>query len=164
MATRTAKATTKVERTADAANTQLVDYGSIATQLVGYGTIAQMMARPFEIWLRWQADMLKAAEPVTTGWLERRREGTEAALEAIEKLAACRDLSEAASIHSDWLDGAMKRLNSDIEVLTEQAMAMSREAFTASRNATQTSSEAHTSPPHRAAEREPQIEVRPVSP
>jgi hypothetical protein len=113
MATRTAKATTKVERTADAANTQLVDYGSIATQLVGYGTIAQMMARPFEIWLRWQADMLKAAEPVTTGWLERRRESTEAALEAIEKLAGCRDFSEVASIQSNWLDGAMKRLNSN---------------------------------------------------
>lgn len=151
MATKTAKTTSKVERTVDAPSTQLVDYGSIA----------QMMARPFEIWLRWQADMLKAAEPVTARWLERRREGTEAALEAIEKLAGCRDLSDAASIQRDWLDGTMKRWSSDIEALTSHTMALSQEAV--SRYATQSSSEADASPPHRAAEREPQIEVRPVS-
>lgn len=152
MAIRTAKATAKAERTVDAPQPWLVDYGSIT----------QMMARPFEIWLRWQADMVKAAEPVTAGWLERRREAAAAALEAVEQLASCSptDLGRAAAIQREWLDGAMKRWNLDMEALTAHAAALAQEA---GRYATRSSSPPQPSPPHRAVESEPQIEVQPVS-
>ena len=53
------------------------------------GSLTQMIARPLEAWLRWQADLLKAAQPLTADWFERRREGTDAALAALEKLTRC---------------------------------------------------------------------------
>jgi hypothetical protein len=149
MAIRTAKATSKTERIADAPNAWFVDYG----------LVAQMMARPFEIWLRSQADMAKAAEPVTAGWLERRREAAAAMLEAIEQLAGCSptDLGRAAAIQREWLDGAMRRWNSDMDALTALAAALSQEA---GRYATRSSAPAPS--PHRVAESEPQIEVHAV--
>jgi len=153
MALRTAKATPKAERSADAPESWLPDYGPVA----------EMMARPFEIWLRWQADMAKAAEPIAAGWLERRREAATAALEAMEQLAACRpmDFGRAAAIQRDWLDGAMKRWALDMEALTAHAAALSQEA---GRYATRPSSPQPAPPPApRAAESQSQIEVRAVA-
>jgi len=123
------------------------------------GSMTQMMTRPLEICLRWQADLLKAAEPLTADWLERRREGTNAALDALERLARCTDLAEAASIQRDWFDGATKRLNSDIGALTAQAVALSEEAVVATRNAAQSSAEAVASLKPRAVEKETRVDA-----
>lgn len=151
MAIRTAKTTSKAARAVEALMASPVDYSSVA----------DMMVRPFETWLRWQADMLKAAQPVTADWLERQREAATAALEAIEQLAACgpADFARVAAIQREWLDGAMKRWNSDMEALTAQATALSQEA---GRYATWSVSPAQPLPRHRAAEREAQVEVQPV--
>jgi hypothetical protein len=73
MTTKTSGATSRVERITESPAAPLVDI------LRFDGSITQMMARPFEIWLRWHHDLLKAAEPVTMGWWERRRESTGAA-------------------------------------------------------------------------------------
>ena len=122
-------------------------------------SMTQWMARPLEVWLRWQTDMLAAAESVAIGWFERRREAVEATLETIEKLAHCGDLNEAASIQHKWFDEAVKRVTSDIEALTGHAMALSQEAVAATRHATQTLSEAHTAPKHRSVEKGPRIDT-----
>jgi hypothetical protein len=153
MTTKSSAATSRVERITESAATPLVDI------LRFDGSITQMMARPFEIWLRWQQDLLKAAEPVTIGWLERRRESASASLEALEKLVRCSDLGEAASIQRDWVDGAIKRLNSDIAVLTEQTVALSQEAVAVTRLATQPSAESQPSSKRRASEKETRIEA-----
>jgi len=120
--------------------------------------VMQLMTRPFEFWLRRQHDVLTAVEPVTLGWLERRREAARAMLEAIEKLASCGDLSEVASIQRDWLEGAMKRLESDIQALTEQAKVFSLEAVSATRYAAQTSSEVVSLAIHGGAPKEEAVE------
>jgi hypothetical protein len=153
MTTKTSAATSRVERITESAIAPLVDILRLD------GSVTQMMARPFEIWLRWHNDLLKAVEPVTVGWLERRRESAGAALEALEKLVRCTDLGEAASIQRDWIDGAVKRLNSDIAALTEQTMALSQEAVAVTRYATQPLGEAQPSSKRRAVDKENRIEA-----
>ena len=153
MTTKTSAATSRVERITESAVAPLVDILRLD------GSVTQMMARPFEIWLRWHNDLLKAVEPVTVGWLERRRESAGAALEALEKLVRCTDLGEAASIQRDWIDGAVKRLNSDIAALTEQTMALSQEAVAVTRYATQPLAEARPSSKRRAVDKENRVEA-----
>jgi len=153
MTTKTSAATSRVERITESAVAPLVDILRLD------GSVTQMMARPFEIWLRWHNDLLKAVEPVTVGWLERRRESAGAALEALEKLVRCTDLGEAASIQRDWIDGAVKRLNSDIAALTEQTMALSQEAVAVTRYATQPLAEAQPSSKRRAVDKENRVEA-----
>lgn len=121
-------------------------------------SVMQLMTRPLEFWLRCQHDVLTAVEPVTRGWLERRREAAQALLEVIEKLAACGDLDEIASVQREWLEGAMKRLESDIEALSEQARVFSQEAVSATRYAAQTSTEAVSLAIHRSAAKEEAVE------
>lgn len=104
-------------------------------------SITRLIGWPVEAWLRCQAGMLKAAEPTATGWIERRREGANAAFSTFEKLAKCSDLQEAVSIHRDWFEGTMRRLDSDLHAFADQAVALSHEAMAATRYAAQTSSE-----------------------
>ena len=51
--------------------------------LAGFnGAAMQWAIWPVQIWLQWQADVLKAAAPTATDWMKRRSEGTEAARRA----------------------------------------------------------------------------------
>jgi hypothetical protein len=120
------------------------------------GSLLQMFARPLQVCLRLQADLLRATEPFSAEWLERRREGVDAALEALEKLTRCTDLAEAASVQRAWFDGTIKRLNSDIEAMTAHVTALSGEAVAAARSATQAPSGAISSAQPRAVEKAPQ--------
>jgi len=104
-------------------------------------TVTHMVSWPVEAWLRCQAGILKAAQPATTGWLERRRAGATAALEAVERLALCRDWQEAASIHRGWVEESMKRLDSDLQAFGEQALTIAQEAMSATRFVAQSSAE-----------------------
>jgi hypothetical protein len=72
---------------------------------------------PMEFWLQWQADLLKAAQPAAADWMARRREGTEAALKALERLCACHDARDASKIQSEWIEDEAKRIESDMRSL-----------------------------------------------
>lgn len=148
MITTKTSATSKVERIPDAAPVAFIDVLRLD------GSITEMVARPFEVWLRWQSDLLKVAEPAAMSWLERRRDGTTAALDALQRLARCTDIAEAAAIQRDWVDGMLKRLTSEITAFTEQTVALSQEAVAVTRSATQPA--AAPPPPKRRAEREAQ--------
>jgi hypothetical protein len=76
---------------------------------------------PLEMWLQWQAGMLRAAAPAAAEWLARRREGTEAALAALEQLCACERAEEASRIQSQWLEDERKRLETDLRAWTGPA-------------------------------------------
>ena len=69
---------------------------------------------PMEMWLNWQADMLKAAAPATADWLARRREGTEVAMRALERLCACHNAQDVSKIQSEWIEDETNRLQSDM--------------------------------------------------
>ena len=102
------------------------------------------LAWPLDQWLRWQAELLKAAGPSLNGFLVRRGEGLSAGLRAGEKLAACRDLNEALAIQSEWIDGAMQRLDLDIQAVGEHALALSRSTAGATQRAAQAATELAT--------------------
>jgi len=102
------------------------------------------MAWPLEQWLQLQVELFKVADPGLTDWLNRRREGTSAVLKTLERLAGCRDFGEAMSIHSDWIDGAMQRLDLDTKAIVEQALAVSQCATGATREVAQTTTELAT--------------------
>ena len=112
------------------------------TDFAHFEGVTQMWTRPVQACLRWQAEMLKAAEPLATGWFERQLDATYFALEKIEKLAHCGDLGEAIEIQREWFEAAGKRLTTELEKLSEQATSLSREAVSATRDAMQPMSEA----------------------
>jgi hypothetical protein len=105
------------------------------------GSVVRMLSWPVEAWLRAQAGILQASQPVATGWLERRRAAATATLVTIERLATCNDLKEAASIQRGWFEDSMKRFDSDLNAFADQALAVSREAMSATRYAAQTSAD-----------------------
>ena len=104
-------------------------------------SMTRMLSWPVEAWLRCQAGLLKASEPAATGWIERRRAAATAALDTLERLAGCSDLKEVASIQRSWLEDSMKRFDSDLHAIADQALAFSQEALSATRYAAQTSAE-----------------------
>lgn len=105
------------------------------------GSIARMMGWPVEAWLRAQAGILQASQPVATGWFERRRAAATATLDTLERLANCNDFKEAASIQRSWFEDSMKRFDLDMHAFADQALAVSREAMSATRYAAQTSAD-----------------------
>ena len=114
---------------------------SVETAQLVDASITRMIGWPVEAWLRCQEGVLKATEPAAMGWIERRREGANAAFSTFEKLAKCSDLQEVVSIQRDWFEGTMRRFDSDLHALADQAVALSHEAMAATRYAAQTSSD-----------------------
>jgi hypothetical protein len=149
MATKTAKTETAPTVSA-ACLADLTRFGAPMTR---------MIAGPTEAWLQWQADALKAVEPVMKGWLERRREATTATLETMGRLAHCGDLGAAALIQGEWFDGALKRLNADIQTLTEHAMTLSQEAVSVSRRAAHSAADMQIGARPQAVEKAAEIEA-----
>ncbi len=135
MAAKTRKFENTEERQISGAATPGIDVSPLDS------SVTRMIGWPVEAWLRCQANMLKAAEPAAAGWIERRRDGANAVLNTFEKLAKCNDLQEAVSIHRDWFEGTMRRLDSDLHAIADQAVALSQEAMAATRYAAQTSTE-----------------------
>lgn len=117
--------------------------GMEAAAAIPFGdeSVTRVVTWPIEAWLRCQAGILKAAQPVTAGWIERRREGATAALETFERLVLCKDWEEAASIQRNWIEESMKRLDSDLHAFSDQALAIAQEAMSATRYAAQSSSD-----------------------
>ena len=108
---------------------------------LGDESVARIVSGPFEAWLRCQAGILKAAQPATIGWIERRRAGVTATLDAIERLALCKDWEEAASIHRQWIEESMKRFDTELHAFSDHALAIAEEAMSATRDAAQSSAD-----------------------
>ncbi len=137
----------RVESTMEAASQPFFD-----------GSVAYMLSWPVEAWLRAQAGILKASEPVATGWLERRCAAATSTLDTIERLAHCNDLKEAASIQRSWFEESMKRLDTDFNAFADQALAVSRETMSATRSVAQSSADVVAfaiQPAQRATEQPP---------
>jgi hypothetical protein len=123
------------------------------------GSIMQIWMRPMIACLRWQVDMVNATEPVAMDWFARQRVASRTALAMVEKLALCRDPSEAVSIQREWFEGAVKRMIVNFETLAEQAASLSREAVAATRDAAQSVPEVLPLAKQRAGQKEGQIDA-----
>jgi hypothetical protein len=92
------------------------------------GQAMELAAWPIRIWLQWQAGVLNVAAPATADWFKRRREGTEAALHVLERLASCHDGLDASKVQREWIEEEAKRLHEDWRAATNQSFLWSREA------------------------------------
>lgn len=86
------------------------------------GEAMRLAVWPVELWLQWQADVLKSAAPAMADWVARRRQGTEAALHALERLCACEDMADASRIQSEWIEEETKRLETDMRAFADAAL------------------------------------------
>ena len=107
----------------------------------GDESVARIVSGPFEAWLRCQAGILRAAQPATAGWIERRRAGATAMLDAIERLALCKDWEEAAAIHRRWIEDSMKRFDIELHAFSDHALAIAEETMSATRDAAHSSAD-----------------------
>jgi hypothetical protein len=98
-------------------------------------SVVAMIAWPFDAWLACQANILEAAAPAASLWIERRGDGAAATLDAFERLAACGGLEEAAAIHREWLAGSVRRLDEDWRALADHAVCLSQEVVAITRRA-----------------------------
>ncbi|HEV2546102.1 MAG TPA: phasin family protein [Stellaceae bacterium] len=119
--------------------------------------MTQIWTRPLEACLRWQAEMLKAAEPMAMAWFERQLEATHMTLDTVERLSHCSDLGEAANIQREWFDGTVKRLTAELAKFTEQATSLSREAVSATREVMHPAAE--TAPKVSTGHKEAQVDA-----
>lgn len=107
-----------MEKQANAA--EAADSGMVSFPfLTGFnGSAMRMAVWPIEFWLRWQADLFQSAAPATADWMARRCEGSEFALQALQRLCACGDAQEAAKVQSDWVADETERLERDFRLMT----------------------------------------------
>jgi hypothetical protein len=94
---------------------------------------ARMMLWPVQAWLHLQSDMLDAAAPAAAAWITRRRQGTAAALQALDKLSKCKDMKDASQVQSEWLADETKRIEADMRAVGDQTLALARAAEKVSR-------------------------------
>jgi hypothetical protein len=101
------------------------------------GTAARIMLWPIETWLQFQSETLNMVAPAAADWMTRRREGTAAAIDAIERLGKSKDAQEAAKVQSDWLKDETHRLEADVRAVADQAALFVRAMEKASRSGAQ---------------------------
>ncbi len=85
------------------------------------------MLRQSERFWEAQRKLLDEYEGLSRTLIERRRAATEATLESLRKLCACRDGSDWAQCCSDWLAGSFARVAADGRDIFEEGMKMMSE-------------------------------------
>jgi hypothetical protein len=98
-------------------------------------SVAALIGWSLDAWLSCQANILHAIVPATALWIERRRDGATATIDAFERLAACAGLEEAAAIHREWIAGSARRLDEDWRALADHAVCLSQELVAITRRA-----------------------------
>ncbi len=101
---------------------------------------------------RAQASALDHLDSLTQDWLARRRQGTEAALEAARKLCGCKDPAEMSSVCGEWMTGSAERLADDARAFGERAMKMMQDLAEAAATPGAKSAESAESTQEMAAE------------
>jgi hypothetical protein len=92
---------------------------------------SQIAARQVDSWLKAQAEVLNGLEAITDEWLKRRREGNEAAIEAVEKMCSCKDVNDMLVVYFDWLGGSVRRLTEDASAMSERYVSLAARAVSA---------------------------------
>jgi len=102
----------------------------------------RMFVWPFEMMLRFQANVANAIQETTVSWAQRRREAAQDVVETFERLVHCRDIGEAVSIQQEWLENNLRRLDEDFDALAHQGANLSHRAAASAREAVGQSSDA----------------------
>jgi hypothetical protein len=102
----------------------------------------RMFVWPWEMILRFNASMANAIQESTVTWAQRRQEAAEEAVETFERLVHSRDLGEAVSIHQEWVENNIRRLDEGIGAVAQQGASLSHRAASSARDAVGRSSDA----------------------
>jgi hypothetical protein len=106
------------------------------------GGSARMFVWPFEMMLRFNANMANALHESTVAWAERRQEAAEQTADAFERLVQSRDLVEAVTIHQEWLENSIRRLDEDVNAAANQGTKIARGATSTAKEGIQRTSDA----------------------
>ncbi|MBL8839628.1 MAG: hypothetical protein JNL66_25455 [Alphaproteobacteria bacterium] len=96
-------------------------------QLFGDGTALRstLNAQADGFW-RTQGEILGNLQTLSRAWFERRRAGTEAAMETAQTMCSCGNPADAALAYQRWLAGSMERLTADAVETQAQMIKLSQ--------------------------------------
>jgi hypothetical protein len=86
------------------------------------GAMQEGMRRGASAFWQNQDVILTSMEDLAEGWFERRRRGVEAALEAAQRMCACKTPAELAQEYQVWAMGACERIFADGLACQQHAM------------------------------------------
>jgi hypothetical protein len=89
---------------------------------LGDGEMRALAQAQAESLLRAETRMLQNLEDMARGWLDRRRQASEATLDAVTRMCACKEPSEIGAIYNDWLTKSFDRWAADSRALGEYSM------------------------------------------
>ena len=73
-------------------------------------------------WLEGQAELVEHTQEMMAGWMKRRQEAVESLFHALRELNGCRDLTGAAAVYNEWLNGSMRRAMADMNEAREEGL------------------------------------------
>lgn len=103
---------------------------------------ARMFMWPFEMMLRFQANIARSVQDSTVGWAQRRQEAADDAMETFDRLIHSRDLGEAVTIQQKWLDNSIRRLDEDFNWFASEGSKLAHKATATARQTVGQSSDA----------------------
>ncbi len=83
--------------------------------------LRKSMLHQMERFWEGQRKLLDEYESFSKGMLERRRNATEATLDAVRKMSSCADGSEWAKCYSDWFTGSWTRVAEDSRDMIQES-------------------------------------------
>lgn len=79
------------------------------------------MLQPIEVFWGGQRKLVPEYEKLAASLLKRRREGTDAAINAVHEMQNCSSPAEWAKCYSEWVAGSLSRLASDSQELMAES-------------------------------------------
>lgn len=76
-----------------------------------------------------QARILDQYDTLAQELVDRRRQGTDAALNTAQRICGCADVAEANAVCNDWVVGSIERMIADSRALGEMSLRLFQEAM-----------------------------------
>ncbi len=104
--------------------------------------LREAWANPTAAWLRMQTDLIEDFGDLMEGWIDRRRQGVEAARETVEKMGQADDMGQVLQLYSDWTNGFLGRIQEDTRAVGEKSSQMMQTMICGAQAVAQRSSDA----------------------
>jgi hypothetical protein len=114
-----------------------------------------MVTQPIAQMLSLQSNLLQMGEKMASYWFQRQREAMAATVKLFGKLAESRDADGVATVQREWLDQQMRFLGSDVQVISEEVIALSQIGLLATRGAAESENKKAQPVPETAAAKSP---------
>ncbi len=119
-----------------------VEWSAPAVIFSRTGTLRSAALKPATRWVQAQSEMLDCLVEGAEGWVERRRQATEATLQTFEHVSSAPDFGAVALAYIDWMGAAAQRAQDETVAFGETANAMLRLMFGATKDAAELTEDA----------------------